>query len=154
MKIDKQNLVNSLLKVGAILLYTASAGFILHDIIKGQTDKDIEKLNKRIDSLEKSKKIKDMKPKKKKIHGFFSFARNIFISYNGGYLKMKSITKQTLEEVEKEYSEREKELIDFLVKHYEEMSDDNIRATINLIDTGRMVVDARRMYEKIIKRGF
>lgn len=67
---------------------------------------------------------------------------------------MKSITKQTLEEVEKEYSEREKELIDFLVKHYEEMSDDNIRATINLIDTGRMVVDARRMYEKIIKRGF
>ena len=67
---------------------------------------------------------------------------------------MKSITEQTLEEVEKEYSEREKELIDFLVKHYEEMSDDNIRATINLIDTGRMVVDARRMYEKIIKRGF
>ena len=67
---------------------------------------------------------------------------------------MKSITKQTLEEVEKEYSEREKELIDFLVKHYEEMSDDNIRATINLIDTGRMVVDARRMYERIIKRGF
>ena len=84
----------------------------------------------------------------------FLFARNIFISYNGGYLKMKSITKQTLEEVEKEYSEREKELIDFLVKHYEEMSDDNIRATINLIDTGRMVVDARRMYERIIKRGF
>lgn len=67
---------------------------------------------------------------------------------------MKSITKQTLEEVEKEYSEREKELIDFLVKHYEEMSDDNIRATINLIDTGRMVVDARRMYERIIKKGF
>ena len=67
---------------------------------------------------------------------------------------MKSITKQTLEEVEKEYSEREKELIDFLVKHYEEMSDDNIRATINLIDTGRMVVDARRTYERIIKRGF
>lgn len=67
---------------------------------------------------------------------------------------MKSITKQTLEEVEKEYSEREKELIDFLVKHYEEMSDDNIRATINLIDTGRMVVDARRTYERIIKKGF
>lgn len=67
---------------------------------------------------------------------------------------MKNITKQTLEEVEKEYSEREKELIDFLVKHYEEMSDDNIRATINLIDTGRMVVDARRMYERIIKKGF
>ena len=59
-----------------------------------------------------------------------------------------------LEEVEKKYSEREKELIDFLVKHYEEMSDDNIRATINLIDTGRMVVDTRRMYERIIKRGF
>lgn len=58
MEIDKQNLVNSLLKVGAILLYTASAGFILHDVIKGQTDKDIEKLNKRIDSLEKSKKQK------------------------------------------------------------------------------------------------
>lgn len=58
MKIDKQNLVNSLLKVGAILLYTASAGFILHDVIKEQTDKDIEKLNKRIDSLEKSKKNK------------------------------------------------------------------------------------------------
>ena len=67
---------------------------------------------------------------------------------------MESITEQTLEEVEKKYSEREKELIDFLVKHYEEMSDDNIRATINLIDTGRMVVDARRMYERIIKRGF
>lgn len=67
---------------------------------------------------------------------------------------MKSITEQTLEEVEKKYSEREKELIDFLVKHYEEMSDDNIRATINLIDTGRMVVDARRMYERIIKKGF
>ena len=67
---------------------------------------------------------------------------------------MKSITEQTLEEVEKKYSEREKELIDFLVKHYEEMSDDNIRATINLIDTGRMVVDTRRMYEKIITRGF
>ena len=65
---------------------------------------------------------------------------------------MKSITEQTLEEVEKKYSEREKELIDFLVKHYEEMSDDNIRATINLIDTGRMVVDTRRMYERIIKR--
>ena len=56
MEIDKQNLVNSLFKVGAILLYTASAGLILHDVIKGQTDKDIEKLNKRIDSLEKSKK--------------------------------------------------------------------------------------------------
>ena len=67
---------------------------------------------------------------------------------------MESITEQTLEEVEKKYSEREKELIDFLVKHYEEMSDDNIRATINLIDTGRMVVDARRMYERIIKMGF
>lgn len=74
MKIDKQNLVNSLLKVGAILLYTASAGFILHDIIKGQTDKDIEKLNKRIDSLEKSKKIKDMKPKKKYMASFLLLA--------------------------------------------------------------------------------
>ena len=67
---------------------------------------------------------------------------------------MKNITEQTLEEVEKEYSEREKELIDLLVKNYEEMSDDNIRATIMLIDTGRMVVDARRMYERNIKRGF
>lgn len=68
---------------------------------------------------------------------------------------MKSITEQTLEEVEKVYSEREKELIDFLVKHYKEMSDDNIRATINLIDTRRMLFDAtRRMYERIIKRGF
>ena len=67
---------------------------------------------------------------------------------------MKSITEQTLEEVEKKYSEREKELIDFLVKHYKEMSDDNIRATINLIDTGRMVVDTIRMYERTIKRGF
>ena len=150
MEIDKQNLVNSLLKVGSILLYTASAGLILHDVIKGQTDKDIEKLNKRIDSLEKSKKIKD----KRLCIASFLFARNIFIPYNGGYLKMKSITEQTLEEVEKEYSEREKELIDFLVKHYEEMSDDNIRATINLIDTGRMVVDTRRMYERIIKKGF
>ena len=56
MEIDKQNLVNSLLEVGSILLYTASAGLILHDVIKVQTDKDIEKLNKRIDSLEKSKK--------------------------------------------------------------------------------------------------
>ena len=67
---------------------------------------------------------------------------------------MKNITEQTLEEVEKKYSEREKELIDFLVKNYEEMSDDNIRATIMLIDTGRMVVDARRMYERNIKSGF
>lgn len=78
MKIDKQNLVNSLLKVGAILLYTASAGFILHDIIKGQTDKDIEKLNKRIDSLEKSKKIKDMKPKKKKNTWLLFFCSQYF----------------------------------------------------------------------------
>lgn len=67
---------------------------------------------------------------------------------------MKSTIEQTLEEVEKEYSEREKELIDFLVKNYEEMSDDNIRATIKLIDTRRMVVDARRMYEKLSKEDF
>ena len=67
---------------------------------------------------------------------------------------MKSITEQTLEEVEKKYSEREKELIDFLVKHYKEMSYDNIRATINLIDIGRMVVDTKRMYERFINSGF
>ena len=56
MEIDKQNLVNSLVKVGAILIYTGSVGAFLYDIIKSKTDEDIEKLNKRIDSLEKSKK--------------------------------------------------------------------------------------------------
>ena len=56
MEINKQILVNSLFKVGSILLYTASVGLILHDVIKEKIDKDIEKLNKRIDSLEKSKK--------------------------------------------------------------------------------------------------
>ena len=61
MEIDKQNLVNSLLKVGSILIYTGSVGAVLYDVIKSKTDKDIEKLNKRIDSLEKSKKIKDRK---------------------------------------------------------------------------------------------
>ena len=56
MEIDKQNLVNSLLKVGSILIYTGSVGAVLYDEKKKKTDKDIEKLNKRIDSLEKSKK--------------------------------------------------------------------------------------------------
>ena len=56
MEIDKQNLVNSLLKVGSILIYTGSVGVFLYDVIKSKTDEDIEKLNKRIDSLEKSKK--------------------------------------------------------------------------------------------------
>ena len=56
MEINKQNLVNSLLKVGSILIYTGSIGAILYDVIKSKTDKDIEKLNKRIDSLEKSNK--------------------------------------------------------------------------------------------------
>ena len=56
MGIDKQNLVNSLFKVGAILLYTGSVGAVLYDVIKSKTNKDIEKLNKRIASLEKSKK--------------------------------------------------------------------------------------------------
>ena len=56
MEINKQNLVNSLLKVGSILIYTGSVGAVLYDVIKSKTDKDIEKLNKRIDSLEKSKK--------------------------------------------------------------------------------------------------
>lgn len=56
MGIDKQNLVNSLLKVGSILFYTVSVGAVLYDVIKSKIDKDIEKLNKRIDSFEKSKK--------------------------------------------------------------------------------------------------
>ena len=56
MEIDKQTLVNSLLKVGSILIYTGCVGAVVYDIIKSKTDKDIEKLNKRIDSLEKSKK--------------------------------------------------------------------------------------------------
>ena len=56
MEINKQNLVNSLLKVGSILIYTGSVGAVLYDVIKSKTNKDIEKLNKRIDSLEKSNK--------------------------------------------------------------------------------------------------
>lgn len=62
---------------------------------------------------------------------------------------MENIAKQPLEEVEKYYSENEKRLIDELVNNYEEMSDEQIRATIKLIDTGRMIVDMRRLYEKI-----
>ena len=54
MEINKKNLVSSLLEVGTILLYTTTAGFIVYDVIKTKTDKNIEKLNQRIDSLEKS----------------------------------------------------------------------------------------------------
>ena len=54
MEINKKNLVSSLLEVGTILLYTTTAGFIVYDVTKTKTDENIEKLNKRIDSLEKS----------------------------------------------------------------------------------------------------
>ena len=56
MEINKQNLVDSLLTVGSILIYTGTVGAILYDVIKSKTDEDIEKLNKRVDSLEKSNK--------------------------------------------------------------------------------------------------
>ena len=54
MEIDKKVLVNSLLEVGSLLLYTTSIGCIVYDVIKTKTDENIEKLNQRIDSLEKS----------------------------------------------------------------------------------------------------
>ena len=54
MEIDKKVLVNSLLEVGLLLLYTTNVGCIVYDVIKTKTDKNIEKLNQRIDSLEKS----------------------------------------------------------------------------------------------------
>ena len=54
MEINKKFLVSSLLEVGTILLYTTTAGFIVYDVIKTKTDENIEKLNQRIDSLEKS----------------------------------------------------------------------------------------------------
>ena len=54
MEIDKKVLVNSLLEAGSILLCMTSVGFIIHDVIKTKTDKDIEKLRQRVDSLEKS----------------------------------------------------------------------------------------------------
>ena len=54
MEIDKKVLINSLLEVGSLLLYTTSVGCIVYDVIKTKTDKNIEKLNQRIDSLEKS----------------------------------------------------------------------------------------------------
>ena len=56
MEINKKILVSSLLEVGTILLYTITAGFIVHDVITTKTDKDIEKLRQRVDSLEKSNK--------------------------------------------------------------------------------------------------
>ena len=54
MEINKKNLVSSLLEVGTILLYTTTVGFIVYDVTKTKTDENIEKLNQRIDSLEKS----------------------------------------------------------------------------------------------------
>ena len=54
MEINKKNLVSSLLEVGTILLYTTTVGFIVYDATKTKTDENIEKLNQRIDSLEKS----------------------------------------------------------------------------------------------------
>ena len=56
MEINIQKLVDSLFKVGSILIYTGTVGAILYDVIKSKTDEDIEKLNKRVDSLEKSNK--------------------------------------------------------------------------------------------------
>ena len=56
MEINKKFLVSSLLEVGTILLYTTTVGFIVYDVIKTKTDENIEKLNQRIDSLEKSNK--------------------------------------------------------------------------------------------------
>ena len=54
MEINKKILVSSLLEVGTILLYTTTVGFIVYDVTKTKTDENIEKLNRRIDSLEKS----------------------------------------------------------------------------------------------------
>ena len=54
MEINKKILVSSLLEVGTILLYTTTVGFIVYDVTKTKTDENIEKLNQRIDSLEKS----------------------------------------------------------------------------------------------------
>ena len=74
MEINKQNLVNSVLKVGSRGIYTGSVGAILYDVLKSKTNKDIEKLKKRIDTLEKSNK-------KYKI-GSFTELLIFYMSYN------------------------------------------------------------------------
>lgn len=58
------------------------------------------------------------------------------------------LIEQSLEEVEKYYSEREKKLIDGLVDNYTKMSDDEIRLCIMTIQLGRIAVGIKRLHEE------
>ena len=58
MKIDKKILISSLLKVGGELLFMTGMGLIIYGINESKFSDMEKELNKRIDSLEKSKKNK------------------------------------------------------------------------------------------------
>ena len=58
---------------------------------------------------------------------------------------MKEINEQTLKEEEEKYSEMEKELIDYLVNNYDELSDDNIRFTLMKLHMRRMLIETERL---------
>lgn len=62
---------------------------------------------------------------------------------------MKDITEKPLEEVEKEFSEREKEIIDILVNNCDNLNDTTIRAHIKMIQVGRKIVETRRLVEEV-----
>lgn len=62
---------------------------------------------------------------------------------------MKDITEKPLEEVEKEFSEREKEIIDILVNNCDNLDDTTIRTHIKMIQVGRKIVETRRLIEKV-----
>lgn len=58
---------------------------------------------------------------------------------------MKEINEQTLKEEEEKYSEMEKELIDYLVNNYDELSDDSIRFTLMRLHMRRMLIETERL---------
>ena len=58
MKIDKKVLISSLLQVGGELLFMTGMGLIIYGINESKFSDMEKELNKRIDSLEKSKKNK------------------------------------------------------------------------------------------------
>ena len=64
---------------------------------------------------------------------------------------MEEINEQTLKEEEEKYLEMEKELIDDLVNNYDNMSDDNIRATLMELYWRRKIIKTKHLLLEITK---